>query len=479
MRNLISAAWLRVRKNKVFWGAMALMVFFAVNSRLNQYIQRKNYDVEVTLDTSFFDFVLFASIFMSVFVSLFLGTEYGEGTIRNKLVVGHKRRNIYGTNLLVCMMVNLLLTAAYLIPSIAVGVPLIGSFQSESGAILMLFGCGVLSLMAYTAVYTAVAMVCQSRAVTAVICVLGAFLLMTAGIYIHSKLEQPEYYSPYRISMSEDGVVVDENQVEEPNPLIGISSRDPSMRRLADAINMQLRRLRSLRHRYQQGDLELKEAITGISHDIRTPLTAILGYLELLKQEELPPETARCLSIIQERAQVIRQLTEELFRYSALSLGEYEGPAASLGSREEVSLQDALEESLLAYYGALRSAKIEPVISMPKKKVLRNLNKKGLSRIFGNLISNAMKYSAGDLFVSLEETGRITFRNSAPRLNEVEAASLFGRFYTVEDAKNSTGLGLSIAKSLVTQMGGTVTAEYQNQMLHIHVLFPEDRKEET
>ncbi len=219
MRNLISAAWLRVRKNKVFWGAMALMVFFAVNSRLNQYIQRKNYDVEVTLDTSFFDFVMFASIFMSVFVSLFLGTEYGEGTIRNKLVVGHKRRNIYGTNLLVCMMVNLLLTAAYLIPSIAVGVPLIGSFQSESGAILMLFGCGVLSLMAYTAVYTAVAMVCQSRAVTAVICVLGVFLLMIAGIYIHSKLEQPEYYSPYRISMSEDGVVVDENQVEEPNPL--------------------------------------------------------------------------------------------------------------------------------------------------------------------------------------------------------------------------------------------------------------------
>ncbi len=266
---------------------------------------------------------------------------------------------------------------------------------------------------------------------------------------------------------------------EDTNTLIGISSRDPSMRRLADAINMQLRRLRSLRHRYQQGDLELKEAITGISHDIRTPLTAILGYLELLKQEELPPETARCLSIIQERAQVIRQLTEELFRYSALSLEEYEDPAASLGSREEVSLQDALEESLLAYYGALRSAKIEPVISMPKEKVLRNLNKKGLSRIFGNLISNAMKYSAGDLFVSLEETGRITFCNSAPRLNEVEAASLFGRFYTVEDAKNSTGLGLSIAKSLVTQMGGTVTAEYQNQMLHIHVLFPEDRKEET
>ncbi len=258
------------------------------------------------------------------------------------------------------------------------------------------------------------------------------------------------------------------------NTLIGISSRDRSMRRLADSINMQLRELRRLRHRYQQGDLKLKEAVTGISHDIRTPLAAILGYLELLKQEEQPPETARCLAIIQERAQVIRQLTEELFRYSALTLEEYEHPVGSVGDGEQVSLQEALEESLLAYYGALRKARIEPVISMPEKKVVRCLNKKGLSRIFGNLISNAIKYSAGDLLVSLEETGRITFCNSAPKLNEVEAASLFGRFYTVEDAKNSTGLGLSIAKSLAAQMGGAVTAEFKDQMLFVHVLFSEN-----
>ena len=90
MRNLMSAAWLRVRKNKVFWGAMILMVFFAVNSRLDQYVQRKRFGVEATLETSFFDFIMFASILMSVFISLFLGTEYGEGTIRNKIVVGHK-----------------------------------------------------------------------------------------------------------------------------------------------------------------------------------------------------------------------------------------------------------------------------------------------------------------------------------------------------------------------------------------------------
>ncbi|MCI8281013.1 MAG: ABC transporter permease subunit [Lachnospiraceae bacterium] len=219
MRNLMSAAWLRVRKNKVFWGAMILMAFFAVNSRLDQYVQRKRFGVEATLETSFFDFIMFASILMSVFISLFLGTEYGEGTIRNKIVVGHKRSEIYGSNLLICMMVNLLLVAAYLLPSLALGIPLVGSFRSGFGAILILFGCSILLLSAYTALYTAVAMVCQSRAVTAVICVLGVFLLLIAGIFIHGRLEAPEYYSPYSISVADDGgIVMDERQNEEPNP---------------------------------------------------------------------------------------------------------------------------------------------------------------------------------------------------------------------------------------------------------------------
>ena len=89
------------------------------------------------------------------------------------------------------------------------------------------------------------------------------------------------------------------------------------MRHLANTINRQLRKLRTERRRFQQGDLELKNAVTNISHDLRTPLTAICGYLELLEQEEKPETVSRYIGIIKDRVDILAQLSEELFRYSA------------------------------------------------------------------------------------------------------------------------------------------------------------------
>lgn len=103
------------------------------------------------------------------------------------------------------------------------------------------------------------------------------------------------------------------------NTLIDISTRDPYMRKLAADINVQLRLLRKERHRYQQGDLELKEAVTNISHDLRTPLTAINGYLDLLEREEKSENVQRYLSQIKNRTEVLKNLTEELFRYSVVT----------------------------------------------------------------------------------------------------------------------------------------------------------------
>ncbi len=254
--------------------------------------------------------------------------------------------------------------------------------------------------------------------------------------------------------------------ITDTNTLIDISTDDRHMRSLANAVNVQLRKLRAQRHRFQQGDAELKNAVTNISHDLRTPLTAIFGYLDLLDREEKPEAVERYLAIIRNRAELLGQLTEELFRYSVILSGE------SVATEEPVVVNHVLEESVAAFYSAFQERGIVPRIQMPEKVVERTLDASALSRVFSNLLQNAVKYSGGDLEIVLTSAGEIRFTNSAPGLNEVQLGKLFDRFYTVEAARKSTGLGLAIAKTLVEQMHGTIGASCEDGYLKICIIFP-------
>lgn len=248
------------------------------------------------------------------------------------------------------------------------------------------------------------------------------------------------------------------------NTLIDISSRDPYMRRLACGINEQLGILRRQRHKYLNGDRELKEAVTNISHDLRTPLTAICGYMDLLEQEEKTEDLARYLALIGNRVEAMKQLTEELFRYSViLSTEEL--------VMETVHVNGVLEESIAAFYGALSSRGIQPRIHLSDNRIERRLNREALGRVFSNVLNNALKYSDGDLDITLYDNGDIVFSNRASGLNEVLVGKLFDRFFTVEAARNSNGLGLAISKTLVEQMGGTICAQYDDPKLHIAISF--------
>lgn len=265
-------------------------------------------------------------------------------------------------------------------------------------------------------------------------------------------------------SVKEIGEKLSEKLRIETNTLIDISSRDSDLRRLADTLNVELRKLRKERWCFKQGDKELKDAVTNISHDLRTPLTAVFGYLELLKKEEKSETAAGYLNIIENRTQVMRELTEELFDYSLLSYAEED-------KKENVCLNAALEESIASFYGAIRQSGIEPEIFMTERRIERNLDTMALNRIFGNIINNAMKYSDGDFKVELKEDGTIIFSNSAKKLNSVTTERLFDRFYTVETGRNSTGLGLSISRLLTERMGGRIRAEYEKGKLVIIVKF--------
>lgn len=252
---------------------------------------------------------------------------------------------------------------------------------------------------------------------------------------------------------------------QDTNTLIAISSRDPSMRRLAAGINRQLCLLNRERHQYQQGDRELKEAVTNISHDLRTPLTAISGYLDLLEQEVPAEKAAQYLKMVRNRTNALGELTEELFHYSVITSVEE-------SEKEWLVLNSVLEESLAAYYGAFLQQGITPDISIPEEKAERYLNRSALMRILGNLISNGLKYSDGDLSVVLQTDGTLIFSNQARTLSPIQAGRLFDRFYTVEMGRPSTGLGLAIAKQLCERMGGQIRADYRDGRLSVTLFFP-------
>lgn len=268
-----------------------------------------------------------------------------------------------------------------------------------------------------------------------------------------------------RSSIREVAEELEEKLRTDTNTLISISTGDSSVRLLASKINRQLQALRRERLILQNGNDELTTAVTNISHDLRTPLTAICGYLDLLEQEPQSEKSGRYLAVIRERTDAMRSLTEELFRYSVITATTDELHI------EGVSLNDILEQSLAGFYGALSARGITPEIRIPEVAVIRKLDAAALRRIFDNILSNAVKYSDGDLTIRLRPDGSVTFSNRASSLSRVQAERLFDRFYTVETARNSTGLGLSIAKLLTEKMGGTITAEYESGHLQICIAF--------
>lgn len=269
-----------------------------------------------------------------------------------------------------------------------------------------------------------------------------------------------------RHSIREVAEELDEKLKTDTNTLISISTGDRAVQTLAAQINEQLAALRRERLRLQNGDTELKAAVTNISHDLRTPLTAICGYLDLLEHEPHSDNSKRYLAVVRERTDAMCALTQELFQYSVIT------STADKLILQPVCLNDLLEQSLAGFYGALTGRGITPEIQMPEQAVIRKLDAAAMRRVLDNILSNAVKYSDGDLRVSLTVQGKVTFTNHAANLGSVQVERLFDRFYTVETVRHASGLGLSIAKLLTEQMGGSITANYYDGMLSISVSFP-------
>lgn len=193
MSNLLSANFARLRKNKLFWVEMIAMFLFGACNVWQQHKMGVKFGTSPSLENSFFFYPLFMGIITAIFVTLFIGTEYSDGTIRNKLTIGHSRNAIYLGNLITNILAMLFVCVSYLASTLIVGVPLFGFFETDMATILLLSLGIFIVVIALCSVYTFLSMNCANKTTTAVIAVVCSFVFLFIAIYASSVLSLPDY----------------------------------------------------------------------------------------------------------------------------------------------------------------------------------------------------------------------------------------------------------------------------------------------
>lgn len=251
------------------------------------------------------------------------------------------------------------------------------------------------------------------------------------------------------------------------NNLITISSSEKNIKKLATSLNVELKTIRKQKLQYESGNQELKKLVTNISHDLRTPLTAIKGYIDLIEKDKLSKNQEKYLNIIQKKTDELTELTEQLFDFSKTIDNNIKI------SKEKCNINEILEEVLASYYVIFKEKGIEPQISMCSENVYKKLNKASIIRIFENILSNISKYCVNNFKVELKDDGTIIFANKVKDglLDATTVQKIFDRYFTVENAKKSTGIGLSIAKELVELNDGSISANFTKDTLIIEIKF--------
>lgn len=250
---------------------------------------------------------------------------------------------------------------------------------------------------------------------------------------------------------------------EESNVLLTTSSGERSVKKLVERINVELKKLLKIKSQYSKGILDLKCSAENVAHDIRTPLTAIKGYVDLLEKEEISSDGRKHLEIIKDRVEYMKALTDELF----LSLSMKNRGIKTL---EEIDAKSILEEALVSYYSEFQMKNIEPEIVLPENRVRIKGDEKALYRVYLNIITNALKYGE-DFKVEMNEKGDTVFSNYSPSLDSVDVNRLLDRYYTISDAKASSGIGLSISKEIIEEMGGELRVKLEENRLYISLSF--------
>lgn len=260
----------------------------------------------------------------------------------------------------------------------------------------------------------------------------------------------------------------------EENRIVKLSVPDKTAESFLCAVNENLTEIRKLRIAYEKKEEKLKEEIENISHDLRTPLTAILGYLKMMDTESMSCEEQESLKIVRKKSEELQKLIEQFYELSRVSDGNFQMKL------EETDAGRILRECCLSHYGLLEKLKVE--LFIPETPVKIRGNQEALTRVFVNLLQNSVRYGQTELTVFAEKKENevvFIFANDIEEGTELsEPSRLFDRFYMQEESRTrgGTGLGLTVSKYLVEYMNGKIWAEYkkteEKTYLEIFMSFP-------
>lgn len=215
----------------------------------------------------------------------------------------------------------------------------------------------------------------------------------------------------------------------------------------------------------------LRETIANMSHDLRTPLTSIIGYIQFLKLDNInEDEKIEYLNIAEQRAKSLESLLNDFYELSLIDSLDFEL------NLEKVNISRIAQEILVEKYIDFNNRNLEPKIEMPSENIYIAADRKSLERVIENLLSNTIKYAKDNVKISLKVEGNwVIFKisNNTANLTAQDVENIFERFYMADKTRQGkgTGVGLAIAKGLVEKMNGNISADISDDMLNIYFKF--------
>ena len=259
------------------------------------------------------------------------------------------------------------------------------------------------------------------------------------------------------------------NQMAESDErAISVDFVDEDLETVAAGINKRLAALQAIQVDAEKKEQVMKTSISMISHDMRTPLTSVIGYLQLAQKSCTDEDALQNIRIALDRAKYANKLVDDFFELSVVDSKQY-APVM-----ENVNICDVVCEEILAHYLAFEQKGITPEFHQADQAIQVWADSKLLARVVQNLISNAIKYSTGKMAFVLTETDAVTLSISNSVAASVDTQKIFDKFYRSDASRKGegAGLGLYICRKLVEDMGGSISATCENNQLTIHITLP-------